>query len=188
MSNGHLSACEEQSSRAIVERECASAALKVWGLVKAYKDTFTLRRAPYILCFAAYHAVQLLVHAREVRVNFPDCLPYLWSALIDLKHGNHAGLTKPLQSLKSKLSEVVPTAAPEVPEDSHRHPDSWGRPNGGGLMDVNENAPGITNADFLQNLDFQAWNTPYWLDSVVGNQLLQEDTAFGLVPIEPFSL
>ena len=79
-------------------------------------------------------------------------------------------------------------AAPEAPVDPNPRHNSFGRTTEDGLMDVSQNGAGIANADFLQNLDFQAWNTPYWLDSVVGNQLLQDDPAFGLMPIVPFSM
>jgi hypothetical protein len=47
-------------------------------------------------------------------------------------------------------------------------------------LNLSENGPGMANADFLQSLDFDAWNTPFWLDKVVGSQLLQDDSIFGL--------
>ncbi|EXJ71858.1 uncharacterized protein A1O5_04359 [Cladophialophora psammophila CBS 110553] len=193
MSNGHLSAYADPEFRSVVDKECAAASLKIWALVKTFKNTFTLQRAPYILCYAAYHAVLVLIHSRETRVNFPDCVPYLWSALVDLKHGSHAGLTRPLQMLKSKLTEDV-----VVPSESYPAENGNGRGAGafcaGDIDMVGDPSAGagpgagigtgagigIANADFLQTLDLDAWNTPFWLDRVVGNQLLQDDFTFGL--------
>jgi hypothetical protein len=113
LSNGHLAKDFQDNERAAGERICINAALKIWRLVESYKTAFTLRRAPYIVCYCVYSsAVAILNQTLFERSRFTKCMAFFWSALTDLRRGCNFGLQKPLDILKDMMvqfGEDIPT-------------------------------------------------------------------------------
>ncbi|CZR57489.1 uncharacterized protein PAC_07378 [Phialocephala subalpina] len=56
LETGHLAFAADSTSPLLSEERCEGAAVKIWHLLKAYKETFTLRHAPYLISYAAYSA------------------------------------------------------------------------------------------------------------------------------------
>jgi hypothetical protein len=106
LANGHLNKDFQDSERAGGERVCIDAALAVWRLVESYKTAFTLRRAPYIICYSVYSAaVAILNQTLLERSHFTKCMGFFWSALTDLRRGCNFGLQKPLDILRDMMAQ-----------------------------------------------------------------------------------
>ena len=191
LSTGHLSFVLDQASQALGEGKCATAALKIWGLVKAYKGAFTLRRAPYLLSYATYSAVIVILFLYQTpqnRARFSECIPFFWSALLDLQQGCNAGLKKPLKILKTlmgRLGEEMPYLV-SIERESRSYgsgtvsftPDGV-RCDVQGDAGLGENREGMPTLEFLQNLELDTWNNQEWLDTVAGDQGVN-DSIYGL--------
>ncbi|PYI19549.1 hypothetical protein BO99DRAFT_332864, partial [Aspergillus violaceofuscus CBS 115571] len=91
-------------------QRCREAALKIWKLVEAYQQTFTLRRAQYGIAYATYCAVVVMLqHTRNVDDDV-HCIRFFWSALLEYQKGCSYGLKRPLKlprSLMRRLESVA---------------------------------------------------------------------------------
>jgi hypothetical protein len=106
LANGHLSKDFQASESTAGERACIDAALAIWRLVESYKTAFTLRRAPYIICYSVYSAaVAILNQTLFERSRFTKCMSFFWSALTDLRRGCNFGLQKPLDILRDMMAQ-----------------------------------------------------------------------------------
>lgn len=107
LANGHLSKHFEESEQIAGRRICVDAALAIWRLVESYKTTFTLRRAPYLISYAVYSAVVVILNQSLIeRAQFINCVGFFWSALFDLQRGCNFGLQKPLAILREMMHQL----------------------------------------------------------------------------------
>ncbi|KAK1144839.1 hypothetical protein N8T08_004852 [Aspergillus melleus] len=98
-----LDSASELESRQV----CIKAALKIRGLVQAYKNAFTLRRAQYGISYATYCAVLVLLHHTDQSSGeYADCIRFFWSALLEYQRGCSFGLKKPLKILRSLIHRL----------------------------------------------------------------------------------
>ncbi|UPL02564.1 hypothetical protein LCI18_013498 [Fusarium solani-melongenae] len=88
-------------------RKCIEAALHIWKLVEAYKNTFTLRRAQYGISYATYCAVLVILeHTDQNCDEYIECIRFFWQALLEFQRGCNYGLKRPLRLLKSLMSRI----------------------------------------------------------------------------------
>jgi len=74
--------------------------------VSAYRDAFTLRRAPFLLSYAIYSAVTVILQQeRNERGQFTDIISFFWTCLSELQRGCNFGLKKPLSILQEMVRE-----------------------------------------------------------------------------------
>ena len=204
LDRGHFNFVFDPAIQAIGEGKCTTGVLKIWGLVKAYKNTFTLRRAPYLLCYATYSAVLVILRQSQYdRANFSECVPFFWSALLDLQQGCNAGLKKPLNILKTlmkRLGADIPqlhVAANEIRSGSSLKnasegglglaatgPTTTGLSSGATDFGLQERFPmsdSLPIADILESLELDLGNSEQWFDTMVGDEGgLMDDSMYGL--------
>ncbi|OAP65058.1 hypothetical protein AYL99_01030 [Fonsecaea erecta] len=107
LANGHLKKHSDADEKAEGERICLEAALAISKLIKAYRATFTLRRAPYLLSYAAYSAAVVLLHKGNAeRTQLKGEIIFFWTALCELQRGCNFGLHKPLSVLRQMMREL----------------------------------------------------------------------------------
>ena len=115
----------DQGTEAEGERRCIEAALKIFGLVQAYKEAFTLRRAQYGISYATYCGILVMLQqAPQHRNKYMDQISFLWNALLEYQRGCNRGLRRPLRLLKSLMSrlEYVPNRIGLDDLDTDRSP------------------------------------------------------------------
>ncbi|KAL4876147.1 fungal-specific transcription factor domain-containing protein [Aspergillus karnatakaensis] len=106
LEEGHLRRHSNSSTRALSEQACITSALAIQKLVKAYKTAFTLRRAPFLLSYAVYCAVNVILRQeRHDRGHFIEVISFFWTCLGELQGGCNFGLEKPLGILRDMVSE-----------------------------------------------------------------------------------
>lgn len=75
--------------------------------VRAYRDSFTLRRAPFLLSYVVYSAVTVILRQeRHRRGNFTEPISFFWTCLHELQRGCNFGLKKPLAILQDMVHEL----------------------------------------------------------------------------------
>ena len=76
----------------------------IWRILKAYKETFTLRHAHYGEFYAAYSAVLVILQqAPQNHDQYIECIEFFWSMLSEPQRsslGFALGLKKPFRLLK----------------------------------------------------------------------------------------
>ncbi|KAL4866032.1 hypothetical protein BDV12DRAFT_140145 [Aspergillus spectabilis] len=106
LEEGHLRAHSDEGSRARSEQACIVSALAIQKLVRAYKQAFTLRRAPFLLSYAVYCAVIVILRQeRHERGQFMEPISFFWTCLSELRGGCNFGLEKPLNILRDMVHE-----------------------------------------------------------------------------------
>ncbi|KAJ9647385.1 hypothetical protein H2204_000013 [Knufia peltigerae] len=90
---------------------CIQAALRIWKLVEAYKEAFSLRHAHYDLSYAIYSAViVMLQHFDKSHRDHPDyldCIRFFWLAIVEYqKLTSHIGWKKPFEQLRKLMRKV----------------------------------------------------------------------------------
>lgn len=106
MEEGHLRRHSDLAAKKTCEEKCIASALMIKKYVQAYRDTFTLRRAPFLLSYAIYSAVAIILpQERHERGNFIDIISFFWTCLGELQRGCNSGLQKPLSILRDMLHE-----------------------------------------------------------------------------------
>ncbi|KIA75797.1 hypothetical protein HK57_00411 [Aspergillus ustus] len=106
LSEGHLRRHSTDESRKESERTCIHSAVCIQKLVRAYRDAFTLRRAPFLLSYAVYSAVIVILRAeRHDRGQFKATIEFFWTCLSELQRGCNFGLDKPLTVLREVVRE-----------------------------------------------------------------------------------
>lgn len=87
--------------------------------VRMYRNAFTLRRAPFLLSYAVYSSVAVILHQEQLdRVQFTDTISFFWTCLHELQRGCNFGLKKPLVILQDMVHELQIS----VNEDDLMHP------------------------------------------------------------------
>lgn len=103
---GHLRRHSGLDAKHVSEQECIASALAIERYIRAYRETFSLRRAPFILCYAVYSAVAIILpQERHDRGNFTSIIGFFWTCLGELQHGCNLGLKKPLSVLRDMARE-----------------------------------------------------------------------------------
>ncbi|KAL2864082.1 transcription factor domain-containing protein [Aspergillus lucknowensis] len=106
LSEGHLRRHSTEESRKESEQLCIHSAICIQKLVRAYRDSFTLRRAPFLLSYAVYSAVIVILRAeRHDRGQFKATIEFFWTCLSELQRGCNFGLEKPLTVLREVVRE-----------------------------------------------------------------------------------
>src|SRR5687767_15887898 len=106
MEEGHLRRHSDPEAKHLSEQECIASALMIEKHVRAYRRTFTLRRAPFQLSYAIYSAVAIILpQERHDRGHFTDLIAFFWTCLGELQHGCNSGLKKPLSVLRDMARE-----------------------------------------------------------------------------------
>lgn len=106
LEQGHLGSRSDQDSKRRGEDACISSALMIEKHVRAYRDAFTLRRAPFLLSYAMYSAVTVILHhqGRHGRGGkLAGSISFFWTCLNELQRGCNFGLKKPLAILKEMV-------------------------------------------------------------------------------------
>ena len=197
LSIGHLSSLTDQPSQSVGEARCNQAALRIWRLVGIYKQAHTLHRAPYLISYATYFAIVVLLNQTKSDASqYVNCIRFFWSALLDLQRGYNSGLGRPLKilhALMKRLGQSVPNrdlgaAHPEHFQDEsvfHSEAFSHEASNRGTAqrldysgIDIHADIPGI-DAMFQQNLSNESWDNS-WVDTMLNGQGLMDDSLFGL--------
>jgi hypothetical protein len=103
----------------VSEQECIKSALVIEKHIRAYRKTFTLRRAPLLLSYAIYSAVAIILpQERHDRGHFTDLIAFFWTCLGELQHGCNVGLKKPLSVLRNMAREFQLSAKERGPMNS----------------------------------------------------------------------
>jgi hypothetical protein len=195
LSNGHLSSSSDSASQAAGEAKCANAAVRIWHLVDAYKSAFTLRRTPYLLSYATYSAIVILLNQKHtLGSQYVDCIRFFWFALLDLQRGCNSGLGKPLkilQTLMQRLGQNIPDWDPkesyqpagqiDAPLQTQNSMCQKGYEDGGeGAQHSGYgHVPGLDQL-LQQSLELENWDNGNWMDTIIDDQGLMDDSLFGL--------
>ncbi|KAE8154538.1 fungal-specific transcription factor domain-containing protein [Aspergillus avenaceus] len=111
LKHDHFGFIRDSESQEEGRRRCIEAAFKIWKLVEAYKEAFTLRRARYGIsyasCCAAHVILQQTYHDKE---EYIDSLRFFWHALLEFQKSCCNGLGKPLALLKSIMRRAKKVA------------------------------------------------------------------------------
>ncbi|KAL5340958.1 fungal-specific transcription factor domain-containing protein [Aspergillus crustosus] len=106
LEEGHLRRYSTETTRDLSEQACITSALAIQRLVRAYKQAFTLRRAPFLLSYAIYCAVIVILRQeRHERGLFVEPISFFWGCLGELRGGCNLGLEKPLGVLRELVRE-----------------------------------------------------------------------------------
>lgn len=187
LETGHLTFAADSTSPLLSEERCEGAAVKIWHLLKAYKETFTLRHAPYLISYAAYSAALVVVQqTRKERFRHLECVPFFWSALLELQKGCNSGLKTPLRILKSLMQRMgeAPSETAEASvegrgmerssEQIHDVTDSSSN------INAEFNSEGMEHAGFEMLGEVDLWNQTQWLETIVTDQGLLSDSMYGM--------
>ncbi|KAL2204656.1 hypothetical protein CC79DRAFT_1292772 [Sarocladium strictum] len=116
MEEGHLRRHSDASAKHLSEQECIASALMIEKYIRAYRNTFTLRRAPFLMSYAIYSAVSIILpQERHDRGHFTDLIAFFWTCLGELQHGCNSGLKKPLSVLRDMAREFQLSAKERAP-------------------------------------------------------------------------
>ncbi|KAJ9612131.1 hypothetical protein H2200_003728 [Cladophialophora chaetospira] len=122
LATGHLKKHSDADEKSAGEKICLDAALAISKLIKAYKATFSLRRAPYLLSYAAYSAAVVLLHkGNPERTHLRDEITFFWTALCELQRGCNFGLHKPLSVLRQMMRELGENVPLETEDSGYMH-------------------------------------------------------------------
>jgi hypothetical protein len=100
LDGGHLSSDFTSASKDEDEMVCVNSALAIWQLVAAYRSAFTLRRAAYLLAYAIYSAIVVLLrHSKQDSEQRRQAIIFFWTALSEQRQW-FSGLQKPINLLR----------------------------------------------------------------------------------------
>jgi hypothetical protein len=103
---GHLRRHTDPNAKRASEQECIASALAIERYVRAYRKAYSLRRVPFLLCYAVYSAVAIILpQERHDRGNFTSIIAFFWTCLGELQQGCNLGLKKPLSVLRDMARE-----------------------------------------------------------------------------------
>ncbi|KAJ5772465.1 fungal-specific transcription factor domain-containing protein [Penicillium odoratum] len=106
LEEGHLRRHRAEGDHRKCEEACINSALAIQKFVRAYRKAFTLRRAPFLLSYAVYSAVIVIIRQeRHDRGQFMEPISFFWTCLSELQHGCNVGLKKPLSILRDMVHE-----------------------------------------------------------------------------------
>ncbi|OAL46299.1 hypothetical protein IQ07DRAFT_546298 [Pyrenochaeta sp. DS3sAY3a] len=116
---GHLRRHSDAEAKRLSEQECITSALVIEKHIRAYRRTFTLRRAPFLLSYAIYSAVAIILpQERHDRGHFTDLIAFFWTCLGELQHGCNSGLKKPLSVLREMAREFQLSSKERAPANT----------------------------------------------------------------------
>lgn len=123
LEEGHLRRHSDVEAKALSERECIASAMNIEKHIRLYRKSFTLRRAPFLLSYAVYSAVAIILpQERHDRGHFTDTIAFFWACLGELQLGCNFGLKKPLSVLKDMAREFQ-LSVQECSSTTHPQPD-----------------------------------------------------------------
>ncbi|KAF7563936.1 hypothetical protein G7046_g221 [Stylonectria norvegica] len=106
LEEGHLRRHTDETAKRRGEEACIQSALMIQKLVRRYRASFTLRRAPFLLSYAVYSAVIVILRQeRHERGQFTEPISFFWTCLSELQLGCNFGLKKPLSVLQDMVRE-----------------------------------------------------------------------------------
>ncbi|KAH7071569.1 hypothetical protein BKA63DRAFT_518192 [Paraphoma chrysanthemicola] len=121
LEEGHLRKHTDSEMKRFSEQECIASALTIEKHVRAYRKTFTLRRAPFELSYAIYSAVAIILpQERHERGHFTDLIAFFWTCLGELQHGCNFGLKKPLSVLRDMAREFQLSSKERQPDNTQQ--------------------------------------------------------------------
>ncbi|ETS82685.1 hypothetical protein PFICI_04561 [Pestalotiopsis fici W106-1] len=153
------------------KQRCIEASLKIWKLVEAYRDTFTLRRAQYGISYATYCAVLVLLQMSNTSEHL-DCIRFFWTALWEYQKGCSYSLKRPLNLLKSLMYRLE--SAGQILSDDQTEGNSQTRPESFPetmIFNIEQEMLMVNPDDSLHNFLF---------DGISDNGPLADDTIFGM--------
>lgn len=107
LEQGHLRRHSNDAGKRRGEEACVRSALMIQKYVRMYRNAFTLRRAPFLLSYAVYSSVTVILHQEQQnRGQFTDTISFFWSCLHELQRGCNFGLKKPLSILRDMAHEL----------------------------------------------------------------------------------
>lgn len=106
LEQGHLRRQSDDIAKKRGEEACMHSAMMIEKYVRAYRNAFTLRRAPFLLSYAIYSAVTVILHQeRHDRGKYTEPISFFWTCLSELQRGCNFGLKKPLAILQDMAHE-----------------------------------------------------------------------------------
>lgn len=153
---------------------CSNAAKQIVLILQAYNQTFSIRKAPYLIAYATY--VSATIHVRDAarRVTAPDTMAYLKRclSLLDINQETNPGIEKAKGSLSNLMSRLnVSCPVDQGPFDdpvamgyghayrsssAETHPHMTGLSAGGGDMPAFSRTPTmdtVSNPDSVDHID-----------------------------------
>lgn len=107
------------------QETCVHSALMIQKYVRMYRNTFTLRRAPFLVSYAVYSAVTVILRQEQQdRGQYTETISFFWSCLHELQRGCNFGLKKPLAILQDMAHELRVI----IDEGGFAHPEQQLRP------------------------------------------------------------
>lgn len=174
---------------------CIDAALQIYDLAQAYRNTFTLRRAPYLFSYALFSAATVVPHDQipswsdAARNNM---IVFFWNALSELQKGSNFGLKRPMKIIRDFMERagIDITALASRPEELPRPSMVANAPPMGNLY-TNESEPNGSSRQFADPAQFGAENYSMmypdmmtdnmdWLDGSVHSLNESDDILYGL--------
>jgi hypothetical protein len=129
----HFDFTLDQASQEGSHKNCIEAAFKIWRLLEAYRETFTLRHAHYGEFYAAYSAVLVILQqAPQDHDKYIECIKFFWLMLSEPQRGSLGfalGLKKPFRLLKS-LMRRIKFVAQQINVDEPENPADGPSPGG----------------------------------------------------------
>lgn len=170
-------------------QRCVEASLKIWRLVEAYRETFTLRRAQYGISYSTYCAVLVLLQMSDASQHI-ECIRFFWAALWEYQRGCNYSLKRPLKLLKSLMHRLE--SAGQVLTDGQTGSGSQTSPESKSSHDrpaaiisnvILVTFPSSTSFDiehdvFIHPPDDSLQN--FLFDGIIDNGPLEDDTIFGM--------
>lgn len=207
LEEGHLRRHSDEAAKRRGEEACVQSALMIQKLVRRYRESFTLRRAPFLLSYAVYSAViAILRQERRERGQFTEPISFFWTCLSELQVGCNFGLKKPLSVLQDMVREFQVSikegsaAGQEQPvqaglDESFFFPLAM-TPSNGGMTHAATRPPGpymptVTSeyiGGVMDHVDPVWGNSPGLLDFLNDQEKdISQDALYGLfAPSQPF--
>lgn len=171
--------------------ECVESAVMIWKLVAAYRNAFTLRRAAYLVVYAMYSAVVvLLADSRDSQGQHSTAISFFWSSLSEQRQW-FAGLHKPLAIIRDTMNEYGQTGALIDPrqQPNSAMQDMVQLASGSEPQHVSKvvnGPPNIEDIDFLNSYDSLDYASFDFLED--HEKVISDDALFGLfAPLQDFT-
>ncbi|KAJ4298001.1 hypothetical protein N0V90_005900 [Kalmusia sp. IMI 367209] len=118
MEEGHLRRHSDVEMKRQCEDYSKHSALMITEYVQAYRESFSLRRAPFLFSYAVYSAATVaLRQERYSRGQFIESIPFLWKCLGELQEGCNFGLQRPMAILRDTVHEFYQSTRAALPEN-----------------------------------------------------------------------
>jgi hypothetical protein len=108
LKTGHLFSSSYPESHNKGEKMCKEAAFRIWRLLEAYKSTFTLRRAPYLISYAADSVALVILQQASKRLQVLRMFAFLLVCTFRLTKGMQFLMKETAENL-----EVIDASTPQ---------------------------------------------------------------------------